>query len=188
MSVVCRNTFIVILFCFVRVSAFTQIDNFVELNGGGMHYVSEQNNRLVNPTIGVNWNIQITEYGAMELYYNAAFIDETVVYLNKGGSSITKNERFVNGWLGVRGVFGKNAENWSLNAFFGASLRFDKGVPSLETGLRYGHHLFGGFWLNTTAFVQADRYLFREPEGYDSYPLDAGMFTHAKLGLAYHFN
>jgi len=174
----------------VTSGSLAQNRNYIEANGGFMHYNSSQNNLIWNPSFGLNVYNQASQHFGLEVYCNAAFIDEDVKYNYYDVPSI-KNEKFLTGWIGFRGDFGVHTEIQLIMSFIGFSFRLDRNVVGPEIGMKYGHQLFQShFWLHASTYIQADKYAFYnfdEPSAEDG-PIQAGFFAHVKLGIACHFN
>jgi hypothetical protein len=171
-------------------AAFAQNRNYMEANGGFMHYNSPQNNLTWNPSFGLSVYQRATRNFGLEAYCNAAFIDEDVKYSYNGITS-TKREKFLTGWMGFRADFGVHTETQLIMSFVGFAFRLDRNTVGPEIGMKYGHQLFQShFWLHASTYIQADKYAFydfNEPSAEDG-PLQAGFFAHVKLGIACHFN
>ncbi len=186
---------ITILFAFVgclisHSHSFSQNRNYMEANGGFMRYSSSQNNLSLNPTFGLTVYNRATEHFGLEVYCNAAAIDEDVKYKYDTGTEV-RHEKFLTGWIGIRGAFGTHTPSYLMQGFVGFALRLDRNAVGPEIGIKYGHQLFQShFWLHASTYVQFDKYAFYnfdEPSA-EGGPIQAGIFGQMKLGIACHFN
>jgi len=184
------RTLTCIICSILSLSGFAQNRNYFEANGGFIRYYSSQNNLSLNPSFGLNVYNQATKHFGLELYCNAAYFDEDVKYKYNTGVE-TKREKFLNGWIGIRGAFGSHTETQLILGFVGFALRIDRNAIGPEVGVKYGHQLFKShFWFHASTYVQIDKYAFYdfdEPSAEDG-PIQAGLFGNVKLGVAYHFN